>query len=189
MYASVTTGQVQPDKLNEFLRLWRDSLAPALPQLAGFTEASVLTDQETGKVITTVMYATKENAQAVQTSRSRQMDDRGSNTPRSGWPCVRRSIIVRAWYNMSMSDEQALKLYALAVTAMRTVDNQTAIGVQSVLALLTPGGDIQADALGAARSIFPESDGWYNHFVDAIEIVQNFPIAPYQLAWQAKRSE
>ena len=85
-----------------------------------------------------------------------------------------------------MTEETPLKLYALAITAMRTVDNQTAIGVQSMVALLAPGGDIQHDSLEAARNIFPESEGWYNHFVNTLEVPQDFPLGPYSLTWQAK---
>jgi hypothetical protein len=88
-----------------------------------------------------------------------------------------------------MSDEQALKLYALAVTAMRTADNQTVIGVQSVLALLAPDGDIQRDGLEAARGIFPESEGWHNHFVNTVEVTQDFPLEPFRLTWQVRRAD
>jgi hypothetical protein len=85
-----------------------------------------------------------------------------------------------------MTEASTMKLYALAITAMRTADNQTAIGVQSVVALLAPGGDIQHDGLEAARSIFPESEGWFNHFVNTIEVTQDFPLGLHYLTWQVK---
>src|SRR5262245_12923957 len=68
MYASVTTAQVQPGKLDEFLQLWRERIVPASQQLKGLKRAYVLTDQETGKGLTIAIYETKEDAQAVQTS-------------------------------------------------------------------------------------------------------------------------
>jgi len=88
-----------------------------------------------------------------------------------------------------MSDETKLKLYAIAITALRTADDQTVIGVQSVLALQEPNGDLQRDGLEAARAIFPEAEGWFNHFVNGIEVVQDFPIGPYSLTWQLKQGQ
>ncbi len=67
-YASVSTGQVQPGKLDAYLQLWRDSVAPAAQQLKGFKGAYVLIDREMEKGMTIAIYETKEDAQAVQTS-------------------------------------------------------------------------------------------------------------------------
>jgi heme-degrading monooxygenase HmoA len=68
MYASVSTGQVQPGKLDEYLRVWRDAVAPAAQQLKGFKAAYVLIDREAEKGMTIAIYETKEDAQAVQDS-------------------------------------------------------------------------------------------------------------------------
>jgi len=58
MYASVTSAQVQPGKIDELLQHWRDSLAPAVKGLKGVQAAYVLTDRETGKGMTLVLYDT-----------------------------------------------------------------------------------------------------------------------------------
>jgi heme-degrading monooxygenase HmoA len=68
MYASVSSAQVQPGKADELIQLWRDSIAPAVKELKGFKGAYVLTDRETNKGITLVLYETKEDAMAVQSS-------------------------------------------------------------------------------------------------------------------------
>ena len=68
MYASVTTAQIQPGKLDEFLQLWRERIVPATQQLKGLKQAFVLTDQETGKGFTIAIYETRAQAEAVQNS-------------------------------------------------------------------------------------------------------------------------
>jgi len=96
MYASVTGGQVQSGKIDEFLKLWRDSVAPAVKQLKGFNGAYVLTDRETGKGMSVVFYATKDDALAVQTSgRFQELVAMLGNT------LVRESI-VRSVYEVSV---------------------------------------------------------------------------------------
>ena len=86
-----------------------------------------------------------------------------------------------------MSDEPTLKLYALAIVATRTVDNQTAIGVQSALALLPDGAHVEEASRQAAQDIFPESDDWTNHYATATEIKQGFPLEPYHLIWRLEK--
>ena len=93
------------------------------------------------------------------------------------------------WYNTHMTEESTLKLYALAVAALRTASGETAIGVQSAVALLPEGAAVEEAATQVARDIFPESDGWGNHYFTATEITQGFPLEPYQLIWQAKKRE
>lgn len=68
MYASVSSGQMQSGKTDEFVQLWRDSVAPAIRQLKGFNGASVLVDRDTGRGMSVVLYETKEDAIAVQSS-------------------------------------------------------------------------------------------------------------------------
>jgi hypothetical protein len=93
------------------------------------------------------------------------------------------------WYNTPMANEPTMKLYALAITALRTVDNQTAIGVQSAVALLPEGVPIEEAGLQAARDFFPETDNWGGHYVTATEIPQGFPLEPYRLLWRLEKSE
>jgi hypothetical protein len=88
-----------------------------------------------------------------------------------------------------MIDEPTMKLYAVAAAALRKADNQTAIGVQSAVALLPEGVSVEEAGLQAARSFFPEADGWEGHYVTVTEITQGLPIEPYRLTWRAEKSE
>jgi hypothetical protein len=93
----------------------------------------------------------------------------------------------RTWYNSYMIEEPTLRLYAVAVAALRTSDKETAIGVQSAIALLPEGITIEEAGLDAARSFFPEADGWSGHHVNATEITQGLPIEPYRITWRAEK--
>jgi len=90
---------------------------------------------------------------------------------------------------MDMTDESTMRLYALAVVATRTVDEQQVIGVQSALALIPEATPVQDIGQQAARDIFPESDGWEHHYVTATEVTQGFPLKPYHLTWQIESGE
>lgn len=68
MYASVATAQTQPGKADEFLDIWRNSIAPAAKKLPGFKGAYVLTNPDTGKGMSVALYETEADAKAAQTS-------------------------------------------------------------------------------------------------------------------------
>jgi quinol monooxygenase YgiN len=51
MYARVTTLQLQPGKLDEFLRFFQDSIAPAAAAQPGFSGITLMTDARLGKVV------------------------------------------------------------------------------------------------------------------------------------------
>jgi quinol monooxygenase YgiN len=51
MFARVTTLQLQPGKLDEFLRFFQDSIAPAAAAQPGFGSITLLTDPQLGKVV------------------------------------------------------------------------------------------------------------------------------------------
>jgi hypothetical protein len=87
-----------------------------------------------------------------------------------------------------MSDEPKMKLYALSVAAMHKGEPPTAIGVQTVIAALPEGVSVEEAGLQVARDIFPESE-WRNHYANAVEITQGFPLAPYRLVWHLEKSE
>ena len=86
-----------------------------------------------------------------------------------------------------MSDEPTLKLYSLALAATRTADNQTAVGMQSALALLPEGASIDAAILQVAHDFSPKADGWIDHYATATEIPQGFPLEPYRLTWKIEK--
>jgi heme-degrading monooxygenase HmoA len=51
MYARIATVQIQPGKLDEAIRIFRDSVVPAARQQKGFKSIVLLTDRNTGKGI------------------------------------------------------------------------------------------------------------------------------------------
>jgi len=51
MFARVTTLQLQPGKLDEFLRFFQDSIAPAAAAQPGFGGITLMTDPRLGKVV------------------------------------------------------------------------------------------------------------------------------------------
>ncbi|MCE7986294.1 MAG: hypothetical protein DYG89_34405 [Caldilinea sp. CFX5] len=67
-YASVSSGQLQPGRVEQFVETWRARVAPHLADLVGFQAAYVLTDANTHKAMTLSLYTTAADAEAVQTS-------------------------------------------------------------------------------------------------------------------------
>lgn len=88
-----------------------------------------------------------------------------------------------------MSEEQTPKLYALSVAAIHQGEPPTAIGIQTAIAALPEGVSVQEAGLQVARDIFPEAEGWGQHHVNAVEITQGFPLAPYRLMWHLEKGE
>ena len=64
MYARVVTAQVSPDKMEEAIRVWRDSVASALKQQKGFKSGRLLVDRKTGKVVAAAVWETEADLQA-----------------------------------------------------------------------------------------------------------------------------
>jgi Antibiotic biosynthesis monooxygenase len=63
MYARVVTVHVQPGKMDEFLRRFRE-LVPAVQAIRGFHEALLLTDAHTGTVTAVTVWETEADAKA-----------------------------------------------------------------------------------------------------------------------------
>jgi quinol monooxygenase YgiN len=51
MFARVTTLQLQPGRLDEFLHFFQDSIAPAAAAQPGFGGITLMTDSDLGKVV------------------------------------------------------------------------------------------------------------------------------------------
>jgi heme-degrading monooxygenase HmoA len=68
MYASVSSGQVQPGKLDEYLSIYRESVKPVIEGFPGIKNLYVLTDAEKGKGMVIVIYETVADAERTQTS-------------------------------------------------------------------------------------------------------------------------
>ena len=64
MYARVVTAQVSPDKVEEGIRLWRDSVMPAARQQKGFKSGRLLVDRKTGKITSVGLWETEADIQA-----------------------------------------------------------------------------------------------------------------------------
>lgn len=68
MHARVVIGQVQPDRIDEVIRIYRESIVPAAKQQKGFREASLLADHITGKGMSIVVWETEADMIAGETS-------------------------------------------------------------------------------------------------------------------------
>ncbi len=68
MYARVTTVQIQPGKMEEAIRIYRDSVVPAAKQQHGFNGVFLLTDPNTGKGLSITWWETEADMKAGETS-------------------------------------------------------------------------------------------------------------------------
>jgi heme-degrading monooxygenase HmoA len=68
MHARIVIVQSQPDKLDEVIKIYRDSVVPAAKQQKGFLGARLFTDRATGKGISVTRWQTKEDLEAGETS-------------------------------------------------------------------------------------------------------------------------
>ena len=51
MHARVTTGQVNPDQIDEAMRVYRNDLLPTIQRGQGFKGVTVMADRATGKTL------------------------------------------------------------------------------------------------------------------------------------------
>ena len=68
MNARVTTVQVRPDKMDEAIGIYRDSVTPAAQQQKGFKGLLMLTDRNTGKGISIALWETEADMMAGESS-------------------------------------------------------------------------------------------------------------------------
>lgn len=66
MYARIITGQLRRDRIDEATHAWRERVAPLLEQQQGFQGLRLYVDQETGKTVVIVHYATEADMAAGQ---------------------------------------------------------------------------------------------------------------------------
>lgn len=64
MYSRVVTAQVLPDKLDEAIRVWRDSVVPANSQQKGWVSARMLVDRKTNRAMVVAIWETEADIQA-----------------------------------------------------------------------------------------------------------------------------
>lgn len=68
MYARIVTVQVQVDKLDQVIQMYRDSIVPAAKQQKGFLGARLFTDHATGKGVSVTRWQTREDLEAGEAS-------------------------------------------------------------------------------------------------------------------------
>jgi len=59
MYARVVTVSIQPDRLDEVIQVFRDSISPVAKQQKGNKGGYFLTDRKTGKAISVALWETE----------------------------------------------------------------------------------------------------------------------------------
>jgi heme-degrading monooxygenase HmoA len=67
MHANVVTVQFQPGKIDEAIRIYRDTTVSALKQQQGFKGAFLLIEPNTGKGISITLWQTEADLQATET--------------------------------------------------------------------------------------------------------------------------
>jgi len=68
MYARVTIVQMLPGKIDEGIRIYRDSVVPAAKQQKGFKGIYLLSDRKTGKGISIALWQTEADMTAGESS-------------------------------------------------------------------------------------------------------------------------
>jgi len=68
MYARVTIVQIQPGRMDEAIRIYRDSVVPAAKQQKGSKGTYLLTDRKTGKGISVTLWETEADMTAGESS-------------------------------------------------------------------------------------------------------------------------
>ena len=63
MYANVTSGEVLPGKIDEFIKIYYESVKPIVEKIAGLENLYVLTDESNSKGLIIAVYGNKEDAE------------------------------------------------------------------------------------------------------------------------------
>jgi heme-degrading monooxygenase HmoA len=64
MYARLVTGTIAPERLDDAIRLWRDSVLTSVQQLKGFKSVRLLVDRQNGKIASMGLWETETVFQA-----------------------------------------------------------------------------------------------------------------------------
>ena len=68
MYAQVVRAQVQPDKVDEAIRIFNSAVRPAAQEQKGFKDAYFLVDREANRIIGFSLWETEADLSALATS-------------------------------------------------------------------------------------------------------------------------
>jgi heme-degrading monooxygenase HmoA len=72
MYVNVAKGRLQPDKTEEAIELWRNTLLPELRQHEGFRGLLVMGERQTGEGLSITLWETEEDFRATASERGYQ---------------------------------------------------------------------------------------------------------------------
>ena len=65
MYARVVTAQIAPDRMDEAIRIWRESQQPVLEQQRGWKSLELLIDREANTALIVSVWETEADLKAV----------------------------------------------------------------------------------------------------------------------------
>ena len=68
MWARLATGQVQPGKMDEFIKIYIDTQKSVNQGMQGFQSARILTDPSANKAVAMTIWATESDARAASTA-------------------------------------------------------------------------------------------------------------------------
>ena len=68
MYASLVTGSVKPDQIDQATGIYRERVLPLAREYRGFNGLYVLSDRASGRGLTIALYETEDDARGVETS-------------------------------------------------------------------------------------------------------------------------
>jgi heme-degrading monooxygenase HmoA len=64
MYARVVSGAILPDKIDDVIRLWHESVVPTAKRQKGFISARLLVDRANSRVLSMGLWETEADFQA-----------------------------------------------------------------------------------------------------------------------------
>ena len=64
MYARLVSGSVPPNRLEDAIQLWRNSVLPSVQQQKGFKSVRLLVDRKNGKIASLGLWETEADFQA-----------------------------------------------------------------------------------------------------------------------------
>ena len=70
MWARVATGQVQPGKMDDFIKVYKEVQQPIMEKAQGIQSVRLLTDTSTNKAVAVSIWATESDAKASGDARS-----------------------------------------------------------------------------------------------------------------------
>ena len=63
MYANVTSGEIQSGKMDEFIKIYDESVKPIVEKIPGLQNLYILTDQGNSKAMIIALYGSQEEAE------------------------------------------------------------------------------------------------------------------------------